>query len=401
MRINGHFHLLNTIIFDDKTEMIVDDYFEQLEMGVKDGSVRDFSYDMETEEFSYNKGYDHYVIKVHKCMPNKIKVLFNLMIAEKNKRIEDSDKQTEDKRKNKLLERARNGEIVSDEAKSLYLAELQNEKKALIKETFKVELEHSDFYDWVIDNLGDEDLVQIELCAALPVGVVVGVVALILGLAGETALAYGGLTAIGIMCSSLFTLLETGVFGFVPIRIRLLAFLGDVVANIGHNIVKFFKEYKRIKSMLKVIKYKIKELKKYKVPTDEYVSSNLDINTQENYIDGYYTSIATALTQLDGKVKEELRSEFLKKYNEYKANKDKLKSNSNVLEAKPDAYQDREFLMYLAEFEQRVLALLNKDSVEASHERGVQMIAAVDHSMDSTGKGKVRTREKDKMTMSS
>ncbi len=397
MKINGHFHVLNTIIFDDKTEMIVDDYFEHLEKGVKDGSIRDFSYDMEQETFSYNQNGNQYVIKVHKCMPNKIKFLFNLMIAEKNKRLVENDKKANDNRKKKLLDQARNGEIVSDEAKSLYMEELINERKNLIKGIFKLDLEHSKFYDWLMYNA--DELVFFEFAIAIPVGVIVGLIAYFYGF--EAALPLGGMSTVGVLILTLLTALETMMFEIVPIRARLLTLLVDIVHNFGHNLVRFLKEYKRIKPMLKVIKYKIKELKKYNVPTDEYVSSNLDTNTQDNYIDGYYTSIATALTQLDGEKKEKLRSEFLDKYNDYKAKKEKLKKSSNVLEAKPDAYQDREFLMYLAEFEQRVLAMVNGSSVEASHERGAQMIAAVDHSMDPASKGKIRKLERDKMTMSS
>ena len=400
MKINGHFHVLNTIIFDDKTEMIVDDYFEHLENGVKDGSIRDFSYDMEQETFSYNQNGNQYVIKVHKCMPNKIKFLFNLMIAEKNKRLVENDKKANDNRKKKLLDQARNGDIVSDEAKSLYMAELINERKNLIKGIFKLDLEHSKFYDWLMDNDPD-DFVGFELCISIPVGVVGALIASFLSLELDAVFSIGLISTVSVCVLALLSAFEISISDKVPIRARLLALLGDIVHNFGHNLVRFLKEYKRIKPMLKVIKYKIKELKKYNVPTDEYVSSNLDTNTQDNYIDGYYTSIATALTKIDGEKKEKLRSEFLDKYNEYKTKKEKLKKSSNMLEAKPDAYQDREFLMYLAEFEQRVLAMVNGSSVEASHERGAQMIAAVDHSMDPASKGKIRKLERDKMTMSS
>ena len=386
MRINVKFTDSDTVLFSDN-RMITSDYFNFLNTNINDGKVTNFNYDATTQTFSYQYDCDSYYIKVDKYSPLKLKTLFSLMFLEKNMHMVIETKQEEEARKRSLIEKAKNGDIVSEEAKKLYVEELKKQRKELITgisdiienpviDPEELESEHGSVL--VLVDFGISGVVAISLIDYSEIGTIIKI---LLGLA-----------------SLLFiTLIETLGFDIVPFRLRLYVKIFNALAIPFRVIGNFLRDAKRILSSLKVINHEIKYLKKYHAPSDE--DKVLDIKTRNNLIDGYYASIATGLIRLDDDKKDELVREFVDKFKEYMKQKDEA-NNSTGLIIKDSQYYTRDFVSYLADFETRVYDLINnKDSIESSIERGANKIAPVDHSMDLVSDVKVRKLENSSMAM--
>ena len=386
MMINVKFTDSDTVLFDDK-RMITSDYFNFLNTNINDGKVTNFNYDATTQTFSYQYDCDTYRIKIDKYSPLKLKTLFSLMFLEKNMHMVIETKQEEEARKRNLIEKARNGDIVSEEAKKLYVEELKKQRKELITGISDIiENPVIDPEGLNLDHGLGLGLFDIGIC-------VVGTFLFYDFVEIDTVTKF----FLGIGSLSPITFIEILGLHIVPFRLRLYVKSFNALAIPFRVMGNFLRNAKSILSSLKVINHEIKYLKKYHAPSDE--DKVLDIKTRNNLIDGYYASIATGLIRLNDDKKDELVREFVDKFKEYMRQKDEA-NNSTGLIIKDSQYYTRDFVSYLADFETRVYDLINnKDSIESSIERGANKIAPVDHSMDLVSYVKVRKLENSSMTM--
>ena len=151
--ISGKFTDFDIIYFDDGNKMIVSDYFNLLENGIKNNKITNCSYDVESEIFKYRYNNSEYRIKV-KNNSRKLRILLGLMQLENSQKLANENKKLEEKRKEKLLNDARNGIIESEEAKQLYLKELKSNKIKKIFNLFDLsEIENYELLDGILNGL--------------------------------------------------------------------------------------------------------------------------------------------------------------------------------------------------------------------------------------------------------
>ena len=339
--IIGEFTDYDTIYFDDGTKMIVSDYFNFFENNVKTNKITNCSYDAESEIFKYCYNNSEYRIKV-KNNSRKLRILLGLMQLENSQKLDKENKELEEKRKEKLLNDARNGKIETEEAKQLYLKELKGKKRKLLIKMFDL----SKFFK---HNLSKINKFEIENCSSfgqlvcclfaiismiLTAGSVIGIgwIAHILLWSDSVRAGFIGLLLY------LVDLVYAGALvfgGFVPafaiMSVLLLIPMLVLYFPIA-SVTQIIKNYIRNKENLKVINHEIKTLKDYSVPSEEINISNKSETTKDSLTKEIY-EIYAKINDLDAESKKDALRRLSSIINQYQTKVKNIKAGELTLES--------------------------------------------------------------------
>ena len=119
----------DTVKIGTEDEMTTKKFFKVFEYLIKNGEVTNCNYNSKNEEFSYLYDNKEYTIKITNKSINKLRNLLSLTKLEQNEDTKRKDARIRENVKAELLRKARKGEIVSEEAKQLYIKELKSEIK--------------------------------------------------------------------------------------------------------------------------------------------------------------------------------------------------------------------------------------------------------------------------------
>ena len=330
--IQGVFTSFDTVSWSDETEIFTNEYFDFLNKGILNGTVCKCSYDAINEEFSYIYDNTNYVLKVTNNTRN-LRILLNLLALEKEKRIQDEENEAEAKRKEGLIADAKIGNIVSEEARVLYLNSLRAERKQLFfgqeKITENKNLELLAASTALITVVDFAIHFVIGACFVYNYGAFI-----------TTLYAIAALVRIIISFIKKATNIENSFSMFVA---KTLTFIPNTIKNLKQNFSK-----------IRILNHKIKCLKEYK----PLISSvNFEVVSDPNktfngFINKYVNNIYVKISQLDEDDKKEFIAELLKGLNEFQSGLKGLQNRG--LTTISEDYLRRSLVVYLSGIEQRI-----------------------------------------------
>ena len=396
MKIFGNFTSYDTIKFDDTfnfeddevDEMVVDNYFNFLEENIKNGKILNCSYNPENETFYYEYDGTQYYIIIKNNNSRNLRVLMTLLELANSKSCDMKDLQAEERRKQNLIQKAKDGEIETDEAKELYLNELKRERKELISSAFK--------FGYNIDGTTGAMVINVVIT------ILIAGTILCSGIVGAIVL-----SAKGIINSLSAFLLGFGSLGLsvpivaygvrrdeVPLYNRIVEFLGSTIMFVP-NLIKGLKKLitKKLKR-IKVINHKIEWLSDYHLPDSTLELSDED-KASEDLITLYINNVYVAINELKkSEDKTKYLSELLGKIKEYQDSLRHLKSGE-LTTTNNEQYIRNAFISYLTDLENKINAVSVNNKNNEALDKTISMIQReLDGGEIEVVDGKVRRRAK-------
>ena len=354
----------DTVKIGTEEEVTTKKFFKEFEYLIKNGEITNCNYNPENEEFSFSHDNEIYTIKITNKSLAKLRTLLSLMKLEQNK---SNKKQTTAIIKNeneKLLKLARNGEIVSEKAKELYLKELKSAiKLSNMFKGFKLQdfawnlfnLDVSNTKKWAepitvvllfisfISSIGTPILFTEEIIKITP-AIIIAIASFlefIIGLATHDE--GGSLLARGL------TYISWGIINFFGNLIK-------INIDLARAIIEFIPR-------ASLIRHKVKSLKNYQLPSEEIVmkqkTERNDNDVLTSYIAKSIDNIYLNLLKLNDEDKKEIRKELETKLKEYQMSLLNLPKSGLTLET--EVTVSNRLIMALAEIELKINQKLNAE----------------------------------------
>ena len=360
--MEGTFTPFNTIIFDDGTEISNKKYFTDLEKDIRNDLVHGCNYDSESmtltyikEEIWYNLDY---TVGTEKCTPEVIAQINRLVTLENNRRNAEKMKEEAEERQRKqkeddeaLIKEARKGNILSERARQLYLAKLNDELKYLGKLEWFKDSENNSSFTNIADALTWSGILSFWIAGGLGLVNATGATKLI-------ALAFIAKAAINIYY----------VFNDKT------SIISRFIASIITNTKKIFK-FNSYKEKREIIKHKIEWLENYNI-------------TGEEKNKAYISRINAMIRELDEENKRKFADELTEETQKYYTSL--INSTTNGLSIENEEYVRLNFYSYLTKLEYRIASVKNGKTYGETIE---QKIAPVDHSFEPTGNAMTKKLE--------
>lgn len=350
----------DTVKWDYVKEISKEDFFDLFERLINEEKVKETCVDLENGRLMFklmdmNRLYaitldEDEINNIKRGIPSRnIRILLTLFEHEKElsfKKKEEllqkaKDEENEKKKKEHerfLLKEARNGNVLDDEAKELYLSELKDKLKdnnlfKIFIRKFKIRLKNY-FYDDIL--FGYLGLLGFGLLALF-----VGCVSLIL---------FG--VDLGLETIKIFSLI-TWPCWITPVVTMLV-----IIFNSFRDTLPEFKE---MLEEHKLLKHKIKVLESIHVPKEE---KDIDLDNimkekQGEDINNKIRRITLLIERLSNESKQALAKELLNMLEQYQKDRSLLRKDGLVLET--EEMIKKRFMVSLIDFEEKVNSELIKD----------------------------------------
>ena len=349
--MNGIFTAYDTVLFDDGTEMFNEKYFGELEKGIHSGKITNCKYDAKSMTFEYLKDdIDEYTINTEKCKSDTIGEINKLTTLEKLRRDAENMKAEAKERKRKqeeedemLIEEASKGNILSERARQLYLAKLNDELKHLGK--FELLNDSEDKFEFEFNAM------SFTLFGALVWGLI--------GWAGMTS-------TTGIAKIIYTACLIKGIYNFCIPWIDKTSLLSKLIAAAGANIKKLW-NCDKYEEKREIIKHKIEWLEHYNITGEEIITTHL-------------SKINVLLRELDDENRIKFDNELTGENQKYQTAL--INSATDGLNINNEEYIRLTFNSYLTRLEYRIDSVKNGATYEDTIEKENSKIAPIDHSLD-------------------
>ena len=348
----------DTVKIGTDKEITTKKFFKYFAEAIEYGKITSCNYNPEKEEFSFRHDNEVYTIKITNKSLDKLRILLSLMKIEQNK---SNKKQNTSITKNEeLLRLARNGEIVSEKAKELYLKELKSAIK--LSNIFKnIKLQN------FARNLLKESCEAVITIILTMVSFTSIIIFIILGATEiiKTTLAFimAGASFLVFMTDSVFLSFDDGssliakglsyiIWGIINFFCNLIKINIDLVDAIIEFIPK-----------VSLIRHKIKSLKNYQLPSEEIVTNQKNEGNDNDVLTSYIAksidNIYLNLLKLNDEDKKEIRKELEIKLKEYQMSLLNLPKSGLTLET--EVTVSNRLIMSLAELELRINQKLNTE----------------------------------------
>ena len=350
----------DTVKWDYVKEISKEDFFDLFERLINEEKVKETCVDLENGRLMFklmdmNKLYaitldEDEINNIKRGIPSRnIRILLTLFEHEKElsfKKKEEllqkaKDEENEKKKKEHerfLLKEARNGNVLNDEAKELYLSELKNKLKdnnlfKIFIRKFKIRLKNY-FYDDIL--FGYLGLLGFGLLALF-----VGCVSLIL---------FG--VDLGLETIKIFSLI-TWPCWITPVVTMLVI--------IFNSFKDTLPEFKEMLEEHKLLKHKIKALESIHVPKEvkDIDLDNIMKEKQGEDINNKIRRITLLIERLSNESKQALAKELLNMLEQYQKDRSLLRKDGLVLET--EEMIKKRFMVSLIDFEEKVNSELAKD----------------------------------------
>ena len=332
----------DTVKCDGFAEQTINDFFEMLEQMVNREEIYNTKVQLDNKTLTFmvksstltqeDKLYkillsDREVNNIRKGIPSRnIRILLTLFDYEKKLHLEkESERKTETLTKEyneKLLNDARSGKIINEDAKLLYIKELENDLK--VNKNVKNDTVLKGFINYI-----KKRKINVIMC-----------VPIVFGTAGISAYIYTGFNICGIQISPLI-FLSTLIYPIIT------------TLNITNEALKEASpEIKKINDEKKVIEHKIKSLKMMKVPCEKYESQMDKDDSNKERVNNMLRKIMYLIEKLPDDSKRKYGNELLSMLNQYQEDRVSLRKDRLVLDTE-DMIRNR-FMFRLTEFEEKV-----------------------------------------------
>ena len=332
----------DTVKFDGFTEQTTNDFFEMFEQMINREEIYNTKVQLDNKTLTFivksstltqeDKLYkillsDREVNNIKRGIPSRnIRILLTLFDYEKKLHLEkESERKTETLTKEyneKLLNDARSGKIINEDAKLLYIKELENDLK--VNKNVKNDTVLKGFINYI-----KKRKINVIMC-----------VPIVFGTAGISAYIYTGFNICGIQISPLI-FLSTLIYPIIT------------TLNITNEALKEASpEIKKINDEKKVIEHKIKSLKMMKVPCEKYESQMDKDDSNKERVNNMLRKIMYLIEKLPDDSKRKYGNELLSMLNRYQEDRVSLRKDKLVLDTE-DMIRNR-FIFKLTEFEEKV-----------------------------------------------
>lgn len=332
----------DTVKFDGFTEQTINDFFEMFEQMINREEIYNTKVQLDNKTLTFivksstltqeDKLYkillsDREVNNIRKGIPSRnIRILLTLFDYEKKLHLEkESERKTETLTKEyneKLLNDARTGKIINEDAKLLYIKELENDLK--VNKNVKNDTVSKGFINYI-----KKRKINVIMC-----------VPIVFGTAGISAYIYTGFNICGIQISPLI-FLSTLIYPIIT------------TLNITNEALKEASpEIKKINDEKKVIEHKIKSLKMMKVPCERYEPQMDKDDSDKERVNDMLRKIMYLIEKLPDDSKRKYGNELLSMLNQYQEDRVSLRKDKLVLDTE-DMIRNR-FIFKLTEFEEKV-----------------------------------------------
>lgn len=332
----------DTVKFDGFTEQTINDFFEMFEQMINREEIYNTKVQLDNKTLTFivksstltqeDKLYkillsDREVNNIRKGIPSRnIRILLTLFDYEKKLHLEkESERKTETLTKEyneKLLNDARSGKIINEDAKLLYIKELENDLK--VNKNVKNDTVLKGFINYI-----KKRKINVIMC-----------VPIVFGTAGISAYIYTGFNICGIQISPLI-FLSTLIYPIIT------------TLNITNEALKEASpEIKKINDEKKVIEHKIKSLKMMKVPCERYEPQMDKDDSNKERVNDMLRKIMYLIEKLPDDSKRKYGNELLSMLNQYQEDRVSLRKDRLVLDTE-DMIRNR-FMFRLTEFEEKV-----------------------------------------------
>ena len=332
----------DTVKCDGFAEQTINDFFEMLEQMVNREEIYNTKVQLDNKTLTFmvksstltqeDKLYkillsDREVNNIRKGIPSRnIRILLTLFDYEKKLHLEkESERKTETLTKEyneKLLNDARSGKIINEDAKLLYIKELENDLK--VNKNVKNDTVLKGFINYI-----KKRKINVIMC-----------VPIVFGTAGISAYIYTGFNICGIQISPLI-FLSTLIYPIIT------------TLNITNEALKEASpEIKKINDEKKVIEHKIKSLKMMKVPCERYEPQMDKDDSNKERVNDMLRKIMYLIEKLPDDSKRKYGNELLSMLNQYQEDRVSLRKDRLVLDTE-DMIRNR-FMFRLTEFEEKV-----------------------------------------------
>lgn len=331
-----------TVKFDGFTEQTTNDFFEMFEQMINREEIYNTKVQLDNKTLTFmvksstltqeDKLYkillsDREVNNIKRGIPSRnIRILLTLFDYEKKLHLQkeyERKAETLTKEYNeKLLNDARTGKIINEDAKLLYIKELENDLKA--NKNVKNNTVLKGFVNYI-----KKRKINVIMC-----------VPIVFGTAGISAYIYTGFNICGIQISPLI-FLSTLIYPIIT------------TLNITNEALKEASpEIKKINDEKKVIEHKIKSLKMMKVPCEKYESQMDKDDSNKERVNNMLRKIMYLIEKLPDDSKRKYGNELLSMLNRYQEDRVSLRKDKLVLDTE-DMIRNR-FIFKLTEFEEKV-----------------------------------------------
>lgn len=332
----------DTVKFDGFTEQTINDFFEMFEQMINREEIYNTKVQLDNKTLTFivksstltqeDKLYkillsDREVNNIRKGIPSRnIRILLTLFDYEKKLHLEkESERKTETLTKEyneKLLNDARSGKIINEDAKLLYIKELENDLK--VNKNVKNDTVLKGFINYI-----KKRKINVIMC-----------VPIVFGTAGISAYIYTGFNICGIQISPLI-FLSTLIYPIIT------------TLNITNEALKEASpEIKKINDEKKAIEHKIKSLKMMKVPCERYEPQMDKDDSNKERVNDMLRKIMYLIEKLPDDSKRKYGNELLSMLNQYQEDRVSLRKDRLVLDTE-DMIRNR-FMFRLTEFEEKV-----------------------------------------------
>ena len=331
-----------TVKFDGFTEQTTNDFFEMFEQMINREEIYNTKVQLDNKTLTFmvksstltqeDKLYkillsDREVNNIKRGIPSRnIRILLTLFDYEKKLHLQkeyERKAETLTKEYNeKLLSDARSGKIINEDAKLLYIKELENDLK--VNKNVKNDTVLKGFINYI-----KKRKINVIMC-----------VPIVFGTAGISAYIYTGFNICGIQISPLI-FLSTLIYPIIT------------TLNITNEALKEASpEIKKINDEKKVIEHKIKSLKMMKVPCEKYESQMDKDDSNKERVNNMLRKIMYLIEKLPDDSKRKYGNELLSMLNRYQEDRVSLRKDKLVLDTE-DMIRNR-FIFKLTEFEEKV-----------------------------------------------
>ena len=302
----------DTVSFEDGSEMSLPDYYENLENGISQGILKDFSYNPNNKQLSYTHNGELYVCQIDDASYNSEKIR-GLIAHDLIRNKLEADMHDEENRKKKQINDAYNGVVETEEAKKIYIKDLKKERwKTIFKQLKFVKTISYDkiaevlhviigiafsvdfiFVATIFDSIGVSRLITILsslLCFVIGVS----------GIHANIYDNYNNLANPATLVAHLITFIFQITFGIVP----------SIIKSISNLIKIALPE-------IKTINHRIKYIENYKIDSKKE-STKIDKISKDKSLETSINNVYSALSDLDKEIQQRYIMLISKKLSEYR-----------------------------------------------------------------------------------
>ena len=302
----------DTVSFEDGSEMSLPDYYENLENGISQGILKDFSYNPNNKQLSYTHNGELYVCQIDDASYNSEKIR-GLIAYDLIRNKLEADMHDEENRKKKQINDAYNGVVETEEAKKIYIKDL---KKKRWKTIFK----------------------QLKFVKTISYDKIAEVLHVIIGIAFSVDFIFVATIFDSIGVSRLITILSSllcfviGVSGIhaniydnynnlanpATLVAHLITFILQIISGIIPSTIKSISNLIKIAlPEIKTINRKIKYIENYKIDSKKE-STKIDKISKDKSLETSINNVYSALSDLDKEIQQRYIMLISKKLSEYR-----------------------------------------------------------------------------------